>query len=89
MRSKLFVGNISFDTNHSDLEELFRRAGTVCSAVVIQNGRPHYPSGFAFITMATWEEANAAITRFDGWSLRGCLLRVTEATRSARAASEE
>lgn len=79
MSSKLFVGNLSFDTNQSDLEHLFESAGSVREAVVISDRISGRSRGFGFVTMSTAEEASAAVEKFNGHSLQGRALKVNEA----------
>jgi RNA recognition motif-containing protein len=79
MSSKLFVGNLSFDTKQSDLEQFFAGAGTVREAVVIQDRETGRSRGFAFVTMSTPEEARDAASKFNGKTLQGRPLKVNEA----------
>jgi len=79
MSTKLYVGNLSFETNQTDLEQLFSGAGTVREASIIQDRETARSRGFAFVTMATNEEAREATEKFDGYSLQGRNLKVNEA----------
>jgi RNA recognition motif-containing protein len=77
MATKLYVGNLSFRTTSEELRDAFAAVGTVESASVIEDretGR-----GFAFVEMATPEEAAAAIEAFNGKDFGGRNLTVNEA----------
>lgn len=87
MSSKLFVGNLSFDTKQSDLEQLFAGAGTVREAVVIQDRDTGRSRGFAFVTMSTPAEAQDAVSKFNGKALQGRSLKVNEAQERESAGS--
>ena len=76
MAHKLFIGGISFSTSTERLRELFAQAGTVESAAVITDRDTGQSRGFGFIEMATAEEANQAVARFNGHELEGRQLKV-------------
>jgi cold-inducible RNA-binding protein len=86
--SKVFVGNLSFQTTHEEIRELFAQAGEVAEVVVPTDRASGRPRGFAFVQFATEEAAQAAIQKFDGAELGGRNLRVNEASaeRPARPA---
>lgn len=79
MGNKLYVGNLSFDTTENDLQDLFSGAGTVREAVLIQDKMTGKSRGFAFVTMSTDDEAQAAVSQFNGKDLQGRSLTVNEA----------
>ena len=79
MSTKLYVGNLAFQTTSQDLQELFAQAGTVSSANVVEDRDTGRSRGFAFVEMSTQEEANAAIEQFNGKELGGRALKVNEA----------
>lgn len=79
MGKKLYVGNMSYSTTDQSLREQFEQAGTVESAKVIIDRETNRSKGFAFVEMSTDEEAEAAISMFDGVSVDGRALRVSEA----------
>ena len=79
MSTKLYVGNLSFQTTSQDLQDLFAQAGTVESANVVDDRDTGRSRGFAFVEMATPEEAAAAIEQFNGKELGGRALKVNEA----------
>ena len=79
MSSKLYVGNLSFQTTSQELQELFAQAGTVQSANVIEDHDTGRSRGFAFVEMSSNAEAAAAIEQFNGKDLGGRLLKVNEA----------
>jgi RNA recognition motif-containing protein len=79
MGTKLYVGNLSFRTTSEELKEAFGALGTVESASVIEDRDTGRSRGFAFVEMATAEEAAAAIEQFNGKEFGGRNLTVNEA----------
>ena len=79
MGSKLYVGNLSFETSQADLEQMFSQVGKVEEAVLIIDRDTNRSKGFGFVTMATAEEAKKAIAEFDGKDVAGRALKVNEA----------
>jgi RNA recognition motif-containing protein len=79
MATKLFVGNLSFNTTEGDVLELFKQAGTVSTCELIMDKFTNKSRGFAFVTMGTQEEATKAIAEFNGRELDGRALTVNEA----------
>src|SRR4030095_9015514 len=79
MSTKLFVGNLAFQTTSEDLQELFAQAGTVSSASVVEDRMTGRSRGFAFVEMSTPEEAAAAIEQMNGREVGGRALKVNEA----------
>ena len=79
MSTKLYVGNLSFNTTGQDLEEMFGAHGSVQSANLIEDRETGRSRGFAFVEMSTGEEANAAIAALDGKEVDGRNLKVNEA----------
>jgi RNA recognition motif-containing protein len=79
MATKLYVGNLSFRTTNDELKDLFSQAGTVESASIIEDRETGRSRGFAFVEMATAEEATAAIEMFNGKDMGGRNLTVNEA----------
>ena len=63
MSTKLYVGNLPFDTNEADLESHFAQAGAVASVSVMRDRETGRARGFAFVEMATEAEAQAAIAQ--------------------------
>ena len=79
MSTKLYVGNLAFQTTSQDLQELFAQAGTVQSASVVEDRDTGRSRGFAFIEMSSEEEATSAIAQFNGKEVGGRALKVNEA----------
>lgn len=79
MGSKLYVGNLSYNTNSSDLEQLFGQHGTVQSAEVIADRDTGRSKGFGFVQMGSDDEAQAAIGALNGHEHDGRALTVNEA----------
>ena len=61
MSTKLYVGNLAFQTTNQELEQLFGQAGTVQSASVVEDRDTGRSRGFAFVEMSSEEEATSAI----------------------------
>ena len=61
MGQKLYVGNLSYDVNDADLEQLFAQHGTVQMQQVIQDKMTGRSRGFGFVEMGSDAEAQAAI----------------------------
>lgn len=66
MNTKLFVGNLSFNTTENDLQDAFASHGTVVEANLMMDRMSGRSRGFAFITMGTPEEAQKAIEAMNG-----------------------
>jgi cold-inducible RNA-binding protein len=79
MGTKLYVGNLAFQTTSEDLQELFSQAGTVESASVVEDRMTGRSRGFAFVEMSTPEEAASAIEQMNGKEVGGRALKVNEA----------
>lgn len=76
---KLFVGNLPYKTNDSDLKDMFSKAGEVSEAVVIMSKEDGRSKGFGFVTFANDAEADAAIDMWNGKDIDGRALTVNEA----------
>ena len=79
MSSKLFVGNLSFDTTENDLQDAFAAHGTVTETNLMMDRVSGRPRGFGFVTMSTPEEAQKAIAALNGSQLGGRALTVNVA----------
>ena len=79
MGSKLYVGNLGFDVNNKDLEDLFAQAGACESVAIITDRDTGRSRGFAFVEMGSSGEAQTAIQQFDGHEFKGRALKVNEA----------
>jgi RNA recognition motif-containing protein len=77
--SKLYVGNMSFQTSEDELRAHFEQFGTVSDIYVAMDKFTGRPRGFAFVTMSTPEEAKVAIEKTNGVDLGGRTLQVNEA----------
>lgn len=76
MASKLFVGGLSYSTTTESLREHFSSCGTVESAKIITDRDSGQSRGFGFVEMATAEEAQDALSKFDGEEFEGRRLKV-------------
>jgi RNA recognition motif-containing protein len=79
MSTKLFVGNLSFNTTENDLQDAFAAHGVVTEVTLINDKMTGRPRGFGFVTMSNDEEAEAAINAMNGVDLDGRALTVNEA----------
>jgi len=79
MNTKLYVGNLSFDTTENDLQDMFAAHGPVTEVNLIMDRMSGRSRGFGFVTMATPEGAQAAITALAGKNVGGRELTVNEA----------
>ncbi len=79
MSTKLYVGNLSFNTSSSQLQDLFAAIGTVESATIVEDRETGRSRGFGFVEMATKEEAENAISELNGKEVDGRELKVNEA----------
>jgi len=76
---KMYVGNMPFQTTADDLTELFGQYGTVTDVYMPTDRESGRPRGFAFVTMSSKEEMDAAIKGLDGQDYSGRPLRINEA----------
>ncbi len=76
METKIYVGNLSYDTTEDELKELFAQAGTVASVALIKDRDTGQSKGFAFVEMSNQAEAEKAIQMFNGQSLKNRELKV-------------
>ena len=86
MGKKLYVGNLGYDVNDADLNQLFAQHGTVQSATVIMDKMTSRSKGFGFVELGSDQEAQTAIAALNGKDFGGRALTVNEAKpREARA----
>ena len=79
MGKKLYVGNLTYNVNETDLQELFSQYGTVQSAQVIVDRDTNRSKGFGFVEMGSEAEAQAAIQALHEQDHDGRRLTVNEA----------
>ncbi len=85
MATKLYVGNLPFNTTENELQELFSQAGAVQEVMLMQDKFTGKSRGFAFVTMSSEQEAQKAIAELNGKTIEGRALTVNEARpREAR-----
>ena len=77
--TKLYVGNMSFQTSEDELRSHFAQFGTVADVFIAMDKFTGRPRGFAFVTMGTADEARIAIEKTNGADLGGRNLQVNEA----------
>ena len=76
---RIYVGGISFNSNTDGLRDLFATVGTVTDATIVEDKYSGQSKGFGFVEMPDASEAQAAIAKFNGYSLDGRNLTVNEA----------
>jgi RNA recognition motif-containing protein len=79
MATKLYVGGLPYSTQEDSLRKLFSQAGNVTSAVIIIDKMSGRSKGFGFVEMSTEEEAQNAVSTFNGQEFEGRKLTVNEA----------
>ena len=79
MAKKLYVGNLSYQVDSSELEQLFGAHGQVLSAQIINDRDTGRSKGFGFVEMGNDSEAQAAIAALNGQDNGGRALTVNEA----------
>ena len=79
MSTKLYVGNLPYETNESDLQTLFESAGSVATINIVRDRATGQPRGFAFVEMNDDDGARRAITELDRHQFGGRSLTVNEA----------
>ena len=78
MAKRIYVGNLSYQTTENDLRILFGQVGQVDSVNIITDRNTGQSKGFGFVEMSN-DEADEAITRFNGTEVNGRALTVNEA----------
>src|ERR1700722_5228165 len=79
MSTKLYVGNLSYNTTENQLQDLFGAHGPVTSVDLIMDKFSGRPRGFGFVTMESKEAAEAAVAALNGKNIDGRDLTVNEA----------
>ena len=79
MGKKLYVGNLSYDLDKNDLQQMFAAHGEVTSAQVITDRETQRSKGFGFVEMGSDQDAQAANAALNGKSIDGRALTVNEA----------
>jgi len=79
METKIYVGNLSYETTEDDLRTLFAQAGTVTSVALIKDRDTGQSKGFAFVEMSNQSEAEKAIATYNGYTLANRPLKVNMA----------
>jgi cold-inducible RNA-binding protein len=79
MDTKLYVGNLSYNTTEDDLRTLFSNSGTVTSVALIKDRRTGQSKGFAFVEMSSQNEMEQAIKDLDGNTVDNRKIKVNKA----------
>jgi len=77
--TRIFVGNLSYQTSEADLERAFARYGRVSSVRMVKDRASGAPRGFAFVQMPGIDDAEEAIVRMNGQFISGRAIAVSEA----------
>ena len=86
--SKIFVGNFSFSVDDDQLKEYFSKAGAVISAKVMKEGQGGRSRGFGFVEFSNPEDAQKAISEFDGSVWEGRVVKVSEDRSNRRSGGD-
>ena len=84
MGTKLYVGNLSFNTTENELQDLFAQAGAVQEVTLMQDKFTGKSRGFAFVTMSSEADAQKAITEFNGKTVKAGRSRSTKRVPAKR-----
>lgn len=84
MGTRIYVGNLPFQTTEEDLRLAFAQCGTVQDAAIIKDRETQRSRGFGFVTMSTEAEMRAAVERWNGQQFSGRALTVNEAQEKPR-----
>ena len=79
MGTRLYIGNLSYDATENDLRDLFEQAGSVTGCNIMIDRNTGRSKGFAFVEMASKENADKAIETYNGKDYQGRPLTVNEA----------
>jgi RNA recognition motif-containing protein len=79
MNKRLFVGNLPYRVEETDLQDLFSQAGTVETVQVMRDVDTGRARGFAFVQMSSEQEAERATSQFNQFDLDGRKITVNEA----------
>src|SRR6516162_5598694 len=79
MATRLFVGNLTYNSTENDLQDHFSQAGTVVSVDIMQDRATGRSRGFAFVEMSSQAEADKAVQMFHQKDFQGRTLTVNEA----------
>jgi RNA recognition motif-containing protein len=82
--TRLYVGNLSYDSTADSLRAAFSQHGVVSEVILIVDRETGRHRGFAFVTMSTAEQASAAAVKMNGAMVDGRPVRVNEAERRRR-----
>lgn len=76
---KLYVGNLSFNTSHQELTDMFTGVGPVTSVNIIEDRETGRSRGFGFVEMENSDDGPLAIEQLNGKQVGGRELKVNEA----------
>ena len=79
MGTRLYVGNLSYDATENDLQAVFEEAGSVVNCDIMIDRHTGRAKGFAFVEMASQEDANKAVETCNEKDFQGRPLSVNEA----------
>lgn len=76
--SKLFIGGLPYEVSTDDLKEMMEKQGSVQDCVVVKDDEGK-SRGFGFVTFSSKEEAQSAISKYDGYRIKGRRISVKDA----------
>lgn len=79
MGTRIYVGNLSYDSTEERLRTLFAQAGAVTEVKMMTDRETGRSRGFAFVEMGSAAEARTAIDQLNGREIDGRSLRISEA----------
>ena len=79
MDIRIYVGNLAKSTTQDEINALFAQEGEVTSVDLVKDRNSGLSKGFAFVTMTSQENADKAISKFNGYSMAGNALKVNVA----------
>ncbi|MEZ6047598.1 MAG: RNA-binding protein [Planctomycetaceae bacterium] len=87
--TNIYVSNLAYNLEESELRRQFERYGHVSSVRIIMDHSTRRSRGFGFVTMPSIEDADEAIQRMSGMSIKGRQIRVSEANQDGHGAGVE
>jgi RNA recognition motif-containing protein len=82
--NELYVGNLSYDISDKELAKLFAKHGKVVKSRIIRNRSSGKSKGYGFVTMASSNDVETAVSALDGNQYKGRKIVVNEAKSRAR-----
>ncbi len=81
---KIYVGNLPYNTEESDLEQLFSQSGDVASVSIVKDRDTGRSKGFGFVEFTEQDSSSNAISELDGFEFQGRKIKVSQAKEKPR-----